>query len=310
LSADAPVIRTRKLRDLEVSAASGLVADAGAFYVVADDELDLHVYPRREPGPVRRIPLRSGAPSAGPPQARPGAPASFSAAGEKLPAEPAARKRAKPDFECLLWLDASRLLTLGSGSTPGRCRAAILSLATGEVRPVDLAPLYHALGAEIPELNIEGAVLAGDTLHLLQRGNGAAGDNALVALDPAAFLRALEAGTPPPACVRSIQRVALGELGGQRLSFTDAAATPRGDLLFAAAAEASPDTYRDGPCTGSVIGELTREGILTWMAPVDRTVKIEGIHLEGRELYLVADADDPTQPAPLYAATLEPPQRG
>src|ERR1700752_5286310 len=45
----------------------------------------------------------------------------------------------------------------------------------------DLAPLYTALEEkEIPDLNIEGAAVSGDSLRLLQRGNGRAGVNAVI----------------------------------------------------------------------------------------------------------------------------------
>ena len=50
-------------------------------------------------------------------------------------------------------------------------------------RRLDLAGLYTMLEADIPDLNIEGATVAGDRLLLFQRGNGRAGVNAVIGLE-------------------------------------------------------------------------------------------------------------------------------
>jgi hypothetical protein len=109
----------------------------------------------------------------------------------ELPADSAQRKREKPDIEALALLppapqgQGSALLALESGSKPNR-RAGVLwhlderGALAGEPQRLDLAELYLALGAEIADLNIEGATVAGDQLLLFQRGNGRAGVNATV----------------------------------------------------------------------------------------------------------------------------------
>lgn len=276
---------------LDVSAASGLVALGDRLCVVADDETFLAVF-ALDGTPLTRIALVADA----------------------LPATHAERKRHKPDFEALALLPDGCLLALGSGSTEARMRGAWVEPWPGaRARSVDLAPLYARLRAEVPELNVEGAAVAGDALWLLQRGNGPARFNACIELDLARVLGSLaEHGRLDATALRAITRVTLGDLDGVPLSFTDAVAWPGGGLLFSAAAEDSPDTVADGPCAGSVVGVLS-EGRIIRASRVRPLCKIEGIALacRGRDraaapeaLWLVADADDRQVPASLFRATL------
>ena len=260
-----------------LAAASGLVIGPRLFYVISDDDLALGVFARAGTAPGRRAPVLPG----------------------RLPDEPAARKAAKPDFEALVELPRA-LLALGSGSTVQRRRGALVPLGPdgepGLARAIDLAPLFARLDEELDELNIEGAVLAGDALTLLQRGNGRGHENALIELAAAPVLDALAAGRPPPAsALRAIRRVDLGDVDGVPLTFTDGASLGDGRLLVAAAAEETDDPYRDGRCLGSVVGILDSR-----FAPLARAAeKIEGVALAGDDIWLVADADDPSTPAPL-----------
>ncbi len=270
-----------------LAAASGLVIGEGCFYVLADDELALGVFARPETDrtPGRLVRLLPDEP--------------------ELPADPERRKKKKPDWEALVAVPGG-LLALGSGSRARRRRGALVPLladeATGPVEVVDLAPLYEKLGAEIDDLNIEGAVLGSETLTLLQRGNGRARDNALVELEAASVLRALAAGRPlPPSALLAIHRCALGALDGVALSFTDGALLPDGRLLVAAAAEDTDDPYLDARCVGSVIG-LFEAG--QWRSQLRVDLKIEGLAIAGEQIWLVADADDPTTPAPLLVTEL------
>ncbi len=106
----APGEHPRGLRFL--SAASGLVRVGDWFYVVADDELHLGVFPVDSAAPLRLVRLLDGA----------------------LPAGAKQRKAAKPDLESLLVLPATAgspggaLLALGSGSRPNRRIGALLGL--------------------------------------------------------------------------------------------------------------------------------------------------------------------------------------
>lgn len=279
-----------------LSAASGLVKSGDRLFVVADDEHHLAVFDlsHREPG--RLVPIFDGA----------------------LPLRHKARKAAKPDCEALLVLPAfagyphGALMVMGSGSRPSRQRGALLALDAagaiqGSARPVDLAPLLDPLRDRVPDLNIEGALVHGDTLSLLQRGNGAAAVNARIGLSWPELHRWLaEAGPAPEAA--SITRFELGAVDGVALSFTDGAALPDGGWLFSAAAEDSSDTYSDGRCTGSVIGLVDAGGTIRMLERLALTCKVEGITASaaGRtiELLLVTDADDRRQPALLLSAAL------
>jgi len=281
------------LGHLDCSAASGLVADRETFAVVADDEHTLFVYDRDTLAPLRHIPLFA----------------------EALPLETRARKAVKADMEMLTRLPDGRFLALGSGSTPQRHRGAIVS-ADDVVTRLDLSPLYAALGAQLPALNLEGACVVGDTLVLLQRGNGAEGVNAIVTLSLDAVLSALahrEAWSP--SLLQSIRPVALPPLEGVPLGLTDACPHPtRSDaVVFVCAAEGGGSTYENGDYVGSAVGVLGLDGDVH--GPLSRlmeVMKIEGVHAEAGdvgalELILVSDPDDPTVQAPLYRVTVPPP---
>jgi len=282
------MIELTRVAALDVSAASGLCLIGDGVCVIADDENFLALY-GLDGRPRRRVALLPG----------------------QLPATHAERKRLKPDFETLVALPDGRLLALGSGSTPARMRGVLVDPARGwQVRVIDLAPLYAALGARLPELNIEGGAVRDDRLLLLQRGNGSARVNACIELALARVLAAIErSGAIEPDAIGGVERVFLGELAGVALSFTDAAVHPDGRLLFSAAAEDTADTYADGVCTGSVLGWLDAGHAVRDAQPLHPTCKIEGIACSAgagatTALWLVADADDRSIPALLYRAEL------
>ena len=114
-----------------------------------------------------------------------------------------------------------------------------------------------SLGAPtIETLIIEGAAPIDGGLVLLQRGNGASRFNARIDLDLARALDGLDGRAAlEPEALRGVQRVALGELAGVPLGFTDAAMQPDGCLLFAAAAE---DTAPEPPEAEPVKVSLSR----------------------------------------------------
>jgi len=278
------VIELVPVAELEVSAASGLAALPDVLCVIADDETFLAVYDH-DGRPLARVPLLP----------------------DRLPEEHHARKRSKPDLEALAVLPDGRLLALGSGSTAARMRGVLVAKEPiWAAQQVDLTPLYRALAAEIPELNVEGAAVLGDRLVLLQRGNGAARDNARIDLDLASVVSALDRGAAlDPASLRGIERVKLGDLTGVALGFTDAAAHPREGLLFTAAAEDTADTYADGPSAGSIVGVLSGS-VVRSADVVQPACKLEGIACSSKggatQLWLVADADDRGVPATLFRA--------
>ncbi len=289
------MIHLRRIAELDISAASGLAMVDDRLCVVADDETFLALY-TRQGVPEQRITLFP----------------------ERLPSEHAARKRQKPDLEALTRLPDGRLLALGSGSTPARMRGAVIDPAQGwSVRAVELRELYAELAHELPELNIEGAVVHADQLWLAQRGNGASAHNALIALDLLTVRAWLDERIPKPRLTAdalvSIARVSLGELDGVPLGLTDLASHPQHGLLFVAAAEASASTYDDGACAGSVLGVLSERGDVLRSERLAPVCKIEGVTVavgavtDPPGLWLVADPDDPRLRAPLFSVVYNQP---
>jgi hypothetical protein len=178
---------------------------------------------------------------------------------------------------------------------------------------VDVKALYARLRETLPELNLEGAAVLPGRLALFQRGNGAHHDNAVVQLPLAPFLEALGAGRPLPTEVANVRHYALGALHGVPLTFTDATLLEPGRVLFSASAEDTRDTVADGPCTGTMLGVMEEDGNVSWLAPIEGSWKVEGIHAErrgdGYEVLMVADGDDRARPAPLLRTWIAPPAR-
>lgn len=286
-------------RPAYIAAASGLVRCGDWFYVVADDELHLGVFPagRFRPGSVRRL--------------LPG----------RLPRRAATRKEAKPDFEALASWPSSpaypfgALLILGSGSRRGRARGAIVGLTpTGRLaraapRALDVSSLYRALARELGVLNVEGAVIQRDALWLFQRGNDRRGANAMVELDLAAVRASLARGGVAPEAVRSIRKIELGNERGVPYTFTDACALPDGRLLALAVAEDTRDAFADGATLGACLCQFDHHNRIAAMTPLSAPAKPEGVAVwsaghafEDTVLAFVTDADDPDVPARLMTA--------
>jgi hypothetical protein len=305
------MIRLTKVRELDVSrspdsgattylsAASGLIHAGSFLYVVADDELHLGVFGATDNGPGHLVRLVHG----------------------ELPAEKAARKKEKPDFETLTLLPASEkfpegaILALGSGSKPNRRLGVLLGLnAQGVVRgapeTVDLTSIFAPIDAVFSAPNIEGAVVVRNEVRLFQRGNK--GDNkvnAIIRFSLSSFLDALKPEQSIALETIAIETIDLGHCNGIPLSFTDAAALPNGDMVFTAVAEDTDDTYNDGPCAASAIGIVGDDGQLRRLLRLDAPLKIEGVEArvvgDVMKLSLVTDADDPAIPSALFSATIE-----
>lgn len=262
-----------------LSAASGLVLLRGRLYLVADDEHHLASL-LADGGGLRLHRLLAG----------------------DLPHDKAQRKRRKPDLESLAVLPsagAGTLLALGSGSKPQREQGFLLTLdAAGEpaqVRAIDLSALYRPLHAHFADLNIEGAFVAGDTFHLLQRGNKGNAVNACIRFALDAVQAWLLHGGPAPA-PSHVLRMDLGTAGGVPLGFTDGAPWPGRGWVFSAVAEDTEDSYNDGACAGTVLGWVAPDGRLLHVEPVAGAPKIEGIApLGAARILAVTDADDPAQ---------------
>ena len=158
-----------------------------------------------------------------------------------------------------------------------------MSVTTTKRQPSSPSPT-----SSIPssELNIEGAVVRGESLLLFQRGNGApraglAPVNAVGSLDLSAFVRWLVGDAAPT--LREIRQVDLGESSTVPFGFTDACLIPDGRVAFLAGAEDSPDTYRDGEVVGARFGILDADDV--WMVEV-RDERGQAIRQKLRALWL------------------------
>jgi hypothetical protein len=287
-------------RPLHLSAASGIVCVQSFIYVIADDELHLGVFRAADHGPGHPMRLFIGA----------------------LPKSKARRKRRKPDLEALTLLPPfglcrhGALLALGSGSTSNRRTGVLLELDAegalyGPLRQIDLARIFAPLDDEFPALNVEGALVSGSEIFLLQRGNRRHPRNAIIRYSLPAFLHALDAGARAPVTPSGILSVELGQCGGVPFSFTDGAALPGGGMVITAIAEDTANSYDDGPCVGAAIGIIDNSGKLRSFDHLDTPHKIEGVHADedgnAIRLMLVTDADDPDVPAGLFSATINLP---
>ncbi|MBF7730010.1 DUF6929 family protein [Pseudomonas sp. N040] len=275
----APALVAQRLAGLRVSAASALVWHAGGLCLVADDNRLLHCYDLDGGFRAEHVLL-----------------------DEQWPQEPTARKAIKADFEMLCQLPDGWLLALGSGSTAQRRRGVLWR--PGETRIIDLTPLYLVLEQQIPQLNLEGAVVRGGQLLLAQRGNGAGSSNALLSLDLSRVMAQLGQAWLGPECLQESVPLQLGQLGGVPLTITDLCLDLQGRLLFSAAAEDSASTYADGPCLGSAIGWL-EAGQVRALWPLAGDAKIEGLCMVGDgSLRLVNDPDDAAARSCLYRLCL------
>jgi hypothetical protein len=86
-------------------------------------------------------------------------------------------------------------------------------------------------------------------------------------------------------------------------------------VVFVAAAEDSPDTYRDGEVVGAAVGTIDDEWRARWAPLTDPEgrllpLKVEGITLDPAapsRAVAVLDADDPERPAELLELELDGP---
>jgi hypothetical protein len=273
------MIATRVVRTLDVSAASGLVLRAGAFHVVADDENSLYVF--AADGGSRRIELLPGV----------------------LPEKKSLRKAGKADFELLVDLRGLGLLAMGSGSRSTRERAVLVDCRE-RITVIDTSALCACLRGTFPDLNLEGGALVGEEFVLVQRRNKAALRNALVFLAMEDLERALDSRQFAVTRAPRIVDLDLGASGAVPWACTDLAVLEDGDLLASAVLEDTDDAYKDGACLGSALVRLAPDGTLRWQRPLDTASKVEGVAVDGDDVWLVSDADDRAVPSQLLRATL------
>jgi hypothetical protein len=185
--------------------------------------------------------------------------------------------------------------------------------------PLFYAALRDQAGFLRSELNLEGAVLLGDTLRLFQRSNGAlaAGYSESYCATCDVSFSALAAHLNDPAhaplpTLSNVQHYDLGRIGAARLTFTDVALRADGKLVFSASAENSPNAYDDGEVAGSALGVLdestARFTLLRGEQDQLALDKAEGLALfpeRSDRALLVFDPDDHEQPASLAEVALQ-----
>ncbi|MBM3466076.1 MAG: hypothetical protein FJX76_28640 [Armatimonadetes bacterium] len=292
-------LRLEKIGDLHLegarglSAASGIVGCEDRYFVVPDDGLHLGCFALAFDRPGTIVPLVDEAPVT-------------------------YTKAEKADLESLAAVPAQYcgdhgpcLMSLGSGSSDKRRRGFMVAIdSTAAPRAFDLGPLYDALSALIPALNVEGAAVRGDVVRLVHRGNSLGGHNAVIDLDARVFFEAIDKhGMVGADALRSVRPVNLGTVpspeGPVPLTFTDVAPAPDGGYLFTASAENTKDRIDDGPVLASALGRLDADGLVTSVRLLDRQVKVEGVDARRTpdgtlDIRLVTDPDDPTQVAEVF----------
>src|SRR5690554_299051 len=236
--------------------------------------------------------------------------------GRRVFSDALGNKALKMDLEACVVLADGRFVAFGSGSTPAR-EVVVIIRPDRSVRVVPASELYAQFHARRDfsgsELNLEGALVRGDTLRVFQRGNGAplhelSPLNAFADMDVVDFVAWLDGKAGVPTLGPATQ-VVLGKWDGVAFDFTDAALLPDGRIAFIAGAEDSPDAYQDGAIVGCRFGIL--DGDKAWICDIfdengaRSLLKLEGIefHQTGAdgsfEFLVVADMDDPTSPAPI-----------
>jgi hypothetical protein len=222
-------------------------------------------------------------------------------------------KKLKLDLEASMVLPDGRFVALGSGSSPQREKIVTVGTGVGALAQLLAGSgLYAALRthaqARGARLNIEGAVVQGSWLRLLQRGNGKRDYqawNAILDLPLDRFVGWLDGRGAVPAVGRIIE-VSLGEIEGVPFGFTDAAVMSDGRMAFIACAEDTADAIDDGPVLGCRFGWLAADDQTAVMTPVvdaagcPTHLKLEGIEVrpESDAVFdVVADMDRGDEPA-------------
>jgi hypothetical protein len=229
-------------------------------------------------------------------------------------------KKFKLDLEASIVLPDGRFVAFGSGSSPHREKIVTVA-ARKDALPQQFSgdALYRTLrehaAARGARLNVEGAVIVGTRLRLLQRGNGRRGFvpwNAFLDLPLSPFTDWLDGRGKCPRVERIVE-LALGEVDGVPFGFTDAAVATDGRLAFLACAEDTADALDDGPVLGCRFGwvDADDETVITTTI-VDRDGRPTRFKLEGIETRadnaamfdVVADMDSGEEPAQIAELTV------
>lgn len=229
-------------------------------------------------------------------------------------------KRFKLDLEASIVLPDGKLVAFGSGSSEHRQKIVTLEAHKGALAQLLRGEeFYRTLRKHADDrgarLNVEGAVVQGRMLRLLQRGSGRRGSkpwNAILDLPLDHFMAWLDGRGSCPPVVR-VAEVILGDLGGIPFGFTDGAVTADGRLAFLACVEDTEDPLHDGPALGCRFGWIDADDGAAVMAPVVESdgqptrLKLEGIEArvdDAQVFDVVADMDDGDRPAEIAELTI------
>ena len=265
-----------QIAQLDISAASGCVFEQGLLYAVADDRSDIYVFDEQGRR-MKTIPIFP----------------------DDMPIDEQQRKKVKPDVESICRLSEGRLLLLGSGSKPNRCRGACFDVASQESILFDVSELYEQIGKQVGEVNIEGCAVVENTVILAQRGNSETGINALIFVCLNEWLQGMKNGRISSVGLQSTIILSLGSIANVPYSITDISPSTDGHLWFVGAAEDTIDPYLDGEVKGAIAGKMTLTGDIRQCFPILPTLKVEGVCEHSGGLWMVCDADDPTIMSPL-----------
>ena len=238
-------------------------------------------------------------------------------------------KNHKMDLEAIALLpesDGVCLAAFGSGSLSARERIVLVSFGRNAMPTIAVHAaesfyerLRMATGFAGSDMNVEGALYVDGALKLFGRGNGApVGELEPMNASCDVILTDLMAHLKHPSTVsapapRDIVQYDLGALEAVPLGFTDVTRGGGNAVLYAAAAESSPDATRDGDVRGSVIGAIQPgEPTVRWTVLRDErgtpfAGKIEGIVRDtvyDHRVFAVVDSDDHTRPSELIEVAL------
>jgi len=289
---------TEASRPKYVYAASGLARIDNRLYIVADDELHLAVFDEGTTTPGTWIRLATGS----------------------LPLDYDQRKKAKPDLESITYISSydyasnGALLVVPSLSRKSRINGMLLLLdenkhPTDQILPIDFTAIRPKLSEMVEELNIEGIVVAAETVKLFHRGSKGRSKSAVIETDTKQFLKDLhDTHTISPDFIVKKTEYDLGAISDVPLQFTDAVQLPDRRTLFLATSENSTNAFDDGASFGSAVGILNKLGEVEKIERFIGHEKLEGVSAksDGNELVLllVSDTDNEKHPANLFRAII------
>lgn len=233
-------------------------------------------------------------------------------------------KSSKPDFESMVeasWQGRSSLLIFGSGSkTPERDSLLVVPLAQpAQAQRFSLTQLYEAIcqkeGIGRADLNIEGAVLSGETLWLLNRGR-----NTVITMPLPHFIETILENKPAARLQLSIHPFTLPQIRGKQARFSGACNVPgTKQVLLTATVEDTENWIDDGEILGSFVGLLDGNSLAQgvplqhWLvsnaageAAREKLESIDVVEQSGKMLKLLAITDNDDGSSRLLELSLSP----